>query len=208
MIEEENYKLYVMGSGGVGKSALTVRLVQNRFSPAYDPTIEDSYVKLLTVDGKQVKLDILDTAGQDDFEAIRETYMRQGNGFIIVYALNDSASFDAIDKFQKDIRLTSGKPDIPIVACGNKCDLPDRAIDEDEAKSYFSSVKIPYYETSAYKDINVEASFLEVTRLMRKQNSSIKVQTTTSNSINIKNDNNKNQNVNSNDSQGGCCEIQ
>ena len=206
MGEEETYKLYVMGSGGVGKSALTVRLVQNRFSAAYDPTIEDSYVKLLTVDGRQVKLDILDTAGQDDFEAIRETYMRQGNGFVIVYALNDSASFDAIDKFQKDIRMTSGKPDIPIVACGNKCDLPGRAIEEDEARGYFESVKIPYFETSAYKDINVEAAFLEVTRLMRKANPAIK-QTSTKTETNPQNKS-KNETSSNDSAPNGCCTIQ
>jgi len=206
MAEEETYKLYVMGSGGVGKSALTVRLVQNRFSAAYDPTIEDSYVKLLTVDGKQVKLDILDTAGQDDFEAIRETYMRQGNGFIIVFALNDVASYDAIDRFQKDIRLTSGKEDIPIVACGNKCDLPDRTVDQAEAQQYFQTVKIPYYETSAFKDINVEESFLAVTRLMRKANQATTQtvsggETTTAKPAKSNGDSQAS-------SEGGCCLIQ
>lgn len=171
MSEEESYKLYVMGSGGVGKSAITVRLVQDRFSTAYDPTIEDSYVKLLNVDGKSAKLDILDTAGQDDFEAIRETYMRAGNGFIVVFSLTDSSSFDAINNFIKDIRLTSGKEDIPIVACGNKCDLADqRQVEVEEAKQYFESVHVTYFETSASKNINVENAFLAVTRLMRAAN--------------------------------------
>lgn len=160
-----------MGSGGVGKSALTVRLVQDRFSTSYDPTIEDSYVKLLNVDGKTAKLDILDTAGQDDFEAIRETYMRAGNGFIVVFSLTDSSSFDAINNFIKDIRMTSGKDDIPIVACGNKCDLEsDRAVTKEETQQYFDSVHVKYFETSASKNINVDASFQEVTRLMRKAN--------------------------------------
>ena len=201
MSEEESYKLYVMGSGGVGKSAITVRLVQDRFSTAYDPTIEDSYVKLLNVDGKNAKLDILDTAGQDDFEAIRETYMRSGNGFLVVFSLTDPSSFDAIDTFIKDIRLTSGKEDIPIVACGNKCDLEsERSVKKEEAEQYFQSVNVPYFETSASKNINVEASFQEVTRRMRKANPNFQ-QTETKPAAQDQKQTTQTK------SEGGCCRI-
>lgn len=57
------YKLVVLGSGGVGKSALTVQFVQSIFVEKYDPTIEDSYRKQIDVDGQQCMLEILDTAG-------------------------------------------------------------------------------------------------------------------------------------------------
>ncbi|KAM9136291.1 ras-related protein Rap-1A-like isoform 3-T3 [Lepidogalaxias salamandroides] len=57
------YKLVVLGSGGVGKSALTVQFVQGIFVEKYDPTIEDSYRKQVEVDGQQCMLEILDTAG-------------------------------------------------------------------------------------------------------------------------------------------------
>ncbi|EAY06280.1 Ras family protein [Trichomonas vaginalis G3] len=160
-----------MGSGGVGKSALTIRLVQDRFSTVYDPTIEDSYVKLLNVDGKPLKLDILDTAGQDDFKAIRETYMRSGNGFLVVFSLIDSHSFDMVNGYIKDIRLTNGREDIPIVCCGNKCDLGDqRQISPEEVEEYFRSVKCCYFETSAARNINVQEAFLTVARMMREAN--------------------------------------
>lgn len=57
------YKIVVLGSGGVGKSALTVQFVQGVFVEKYDPTIEDSYRKQVEVDGQQCMLEILDTAG-------------------------------------------------------------------------------------------------------------------------------------------------
>lgn len=57
------YKIVVLGSGGVGKSALTVQFVQEIFVEKYDPTIEDSYRKQVEVDGQQCMLEILDTAG-------------------------------------------------------------------------------------------------------------------------------------------------
>ena len=59
------YKLVVVGAGGVGKSALTIQLIQNHFVDEYDPTIEDSYRKQVVIDGETCLLDILDTAGQE-----------------------------------------------------------------------------------------------------------------------------------------------
>jgi Ras-related protein Rap-1A len=58
------YKIVVLGSGGVGKSALTIQFIQGSFVEKYDPTIEDSYRKHVEIDGKAAMLDILDTAGK------------------------------------------------------------------------------------------------------------------------------------------------
>ena len=55
----------------------------------YDPTIEDSYTKQCVIDDKVAKLDILDTAGQEEFSAMREQYMRSGEGFLLVFSLTD-----------------------------------------------------------------------------------------------------------------------
>merc|ERR1711916_68155 len=78
------YKLVVLGSGGVGKSALTVQFVQNIFVDKYDPTIEDSYRKQTEIDGQQCLLEILDTAGTEQFTAMRDLYMKDGQGFGLV----------------------------------------------------------------------------------------------------------------------------
>ena len=163
----ETYKVVVLGAGGVGKSALTIQLVLGRFVSAYDPTIEDFYKKTISVDGKDTTLDILDTAGQDDFAAIRATYMRNGQGFILVFAVNDGFSFDAIDKFQRDVKITCRKDDIPIIVCGNKCDVEDRKFTQEEA--FCSSNDLKYYETSAKTNQNILEAFSELTRQMRKR---------------------------------------
>jgi len=63
--------LKVLGSGAVGKSALTIRLVTDNFLDEYDPTIEDSYRKQAVIDNKVALLDILDTAGQDEFSSMQ-----------------------------------------------------------------------------------------------------------------------------------------
>ena len=170
MSEKECYLMYVMGAGAVGKSALTIQLIQGRFSDSYDPTIENSYTKLLEVDGDNITLNVLDTAGQEDFACMREAYMRQGKGFLLVFSLLDDKSFDAIDGFIKQIRETSENPDVPIILCANKADLEPWKVKEADVQSYSKSVGIKYFITSAKTGQGVLDSFSELTRLMRKQN--------------------------------------
>jgi len=74
----QDIKIVVLGTGGVGKSALTVQFVQGIFVDKYDPTIEDSYRKPFEVDGEQKVLEILDTAGTEQFTAMRDLYMKNG----------------------------------------------------------------------------------------------------------------------------------
>ncbi|XP_044239368.1 ras-related protein M-Ras isoform X4 [Ursus arctos] len=95
------YKLVVVGDGGVGKSALTIQFFQKIFVPDYDPTIEDSYLKHTEIDNQWAILDVLDTAGQEEFSAMREQYMRTGDGFLIVYSVTDKASFEHVDRFHQ-----------------------------------------------------------------------------------------------------------
>ena len=200
----ETYKVVVLGSGGVGKSALTIQLVQRRYVAAYDPTIEDSYKKMIAVDGQDVSLDILDTAGQDDFAAIRSTYIRSGQGFLVVFAVNDPSSFDAIDHFVQDIRAASDKEDIPIVVCGNKCDLQQRDIKKEDAEKFCQELNVKYFETSAKNNVNVTEAFVEVTRMMRRQNPAAPQQKT---SQTVEKDHKKDGKSNKN-KDGSCCEVQ
>uniref|UniRef100_A0A915EQK2 Uncharacterized protein n=1 Tax=Ditylenchus dipsaci TaxID=166011 RepID=A0A915EQK2_9BILA len=97
------YKLVVVGDGGVGKSSLTIQLVQNQFIEDYDPTVEDSYRKEVFIDGQVALLDILDTAGQEEYSAMRDQYMRSGEGFLLVFALDQLTSFESIQRYQEQI---------------------------------------------------------------------------------------------------------
>jgi len=97
------YKLVVLGSGGVGKSALTVQFVQGIFVEKYDPTIEDSYRKQTEVDGQQCMLEILDTAGTEQFTAMRDLYMKNGQGFILVYSITAQSTFNDIQDLREQI---------------------------------------------------------------------------------------------------------
>ncbi|KAG0002627.1 Ras- protein Rap-1b [Entomortierella chlamydospora] len=97
------YKLVVLGSGGVGKSALTVQFVQSVFVERYDPTIEDSYRKQVEVDGQQCMLEILDTAGTEQFTAMRDLYMKNGQGFILVFSIVAASTFEELEDLHNQI---------------------------------------------------------------------------------------------------------
>jgi small GTP-binding protein len=90
--------IVVLGAGAVGKSALTIQFIQGHFVERYDATIEDIYRKPFEIDGSASVLTIIDTAGQDNFTSMREQYMKKGQGFVLVFSITDSESFQALKK--------------------------------------------------------------------------------------------------------------
>ncbi|KAJ8395127.1 hypothetical protein AAFF_G00035830 [Aldrovandia affinis] len=156
--EMTEYKLVVVGAGGVGKSALTIQLIQNHFVDEYDPTIEDSYRKQVVIDGETCLLDILDTAGQEEYSAMRDQYMRTGEGFLCVFAVNNSKSFADVHLYREQIKRVKDSDDVPMVLVGNKCDLA-RTVDTKQAQELARSYGIEFVETSAKTRQGVEDAF-------------------------------------------------
>ncbi|KAH0571930.1 Ras-related protein Rap-1b [Spironucleus salmonicida] len=168
-MSDSTHKVVVVGSGGVGKSCITVRFVQGKFIKRYDPTIEDFYRKQLDVDGEAVMLDILDTAGQEEFSSLRDSYMKTGNGFIIVFAVNSASSFDETKKLREQALRIKEKDQVPMVLVGNKCDIEDREVQREEAEKLAEEWKCQYIETSAKDNINIAQVFEDVVKAIRQQ---------------------------------------
>ena len=152
------YKIVVLGSGGVGKSALTVQFVQGIFVEKYDPTIEDSYRKQVEVDGQQCMLEILDTAGTEQFTAMRDLYMKNGQGFVLVYSITAQSTFNDLQDLREQILRVKDSEEVPMVLVGNKCDLEDeRVVGKDQgmmmARQFGS--QCTFMETSAKAKIGV-----------------------------------------------------
>ena len=85
--------------------------------------ITDSYRKQCVIDDEVALLDVLDTAGQEEYSAMREQYMRTGEGFLLVYSMTSRESFEEIMMFQQQILRVKDKDYFPIIVVGNKCDL-------------------------------------------------------------------------------------
>ncbi|XP_059809539.1 ras-related protein R-Ras2-like isoform X2 [Hypanus sabinus] len=165
---QEKYKLVVVGGGGVGKSALTIQFIQSYFVSDYDPTIEDSYTKQCVIDDRAARLDILDTAGQEEFGAMREQYMRSGEGFLLVFAINDRGSFDEISKFHRQILRVKDRDEFPMILIGNKADLEhQRQVTKEESDNLARQLKVTYLEASAKIRLNVDNAFHNLVRAIR-----------------------------------------
>jgi len=165
------HKLVMLGDGGVGKSCLSIQFIHNYFTNDYDPTIENSYRKTVTVDEIPCLLEILDTAGQEDFIAMRDQHIRYGEGFALVFSITNRASFIALKDHYDTICRVKETDDIPIVLIANKCDLEgNRVISTAEGKQFAKSISAPFFETSAKTRFNVDEGYEELVRLIRKHN--------------------------------------
>eukprot|EP00733_Pompholyxophrys_punicea_P002021 Pompholyxophrys_punicea_v1_NODE_1298_length_804_cov_3.252336.p1 type:complete len:193 gc:universal NODE_1298_length_804_cov_3.252336:681-103(-) len=158
----EEFTVVIVGGGGVGKSCLTVRFLKDEFTSEYDPTIEENYRKKISLSDYECILDVVDTAGQQEYASLRDQHLRTGQGFLLVYAINDEASLsEAKELYEAIIMVKDSGEKVPFVVVGNKCDLKEseRKVKTSEGKAFADSLKSPFFETSALANINVDAAF-------------------------------------------------
>eukprot|EP00300_Choanocystis_sp_HF-7_P025511 c2740_g1_i1.p2 GENE.c2740_g1_i1~~c2740_g1_i1.p2 ORF type:complete len:197 (+),score=41.28 c2740_g1_i1:138-728(+) len=168
------FKLCVCGPGGVGKTALTIQFFQREFVEVYDPTIEDNYRKQCLIEGQVALLDVLDTAGQEEYTALRSQYMRTGHGFLLVYSVTSRNSFDEILQFRQQIERAQDKDNSPMILVATKSDLDkERQVTVREGKALADSLGIPFVETSARERRNVEAAFETLVHLIRVERAKV-----------------------------------
>ena len=160
-----SFKIAVLGQSLVGKSALTFRFINNKFPDEHDSTIEDSYQIDVNIDNIKCSLEILDTAGQDDYQTMLDTWINSSDGFILVYSIDKKDSFESMKSRYGRILKLKGEQKVSIIIVGNKCDLEEeRKVSKEEGENFCLSNKVPFLEVSALKFINVKEAFLSVTK--------------------------------------------
>jgi Ras-related protein Rab-8A len=174
MTTNRNYdyliKLLLIGDSGVGKSCLLLRFSEDQFTPSFITTIGiDFKIRTIDMDGKKIKLQIWDTAGQERFRTITTAYYRGAMGILLVYDVCDERSFNNIRTWFQNVEqhATEGVHKILI---GNKCDWTEkRVVSEEQGKALAQELGIPFIETSAKSNINVEEAFFSLARDIKKQ---------------------------------------
>ena len=170
------HKVILLGAGGVGKSALTFQFMYEEFLEDYEPTKADCFRKKVILEGEEAQIDILDTAGQEDYEGIRDHYIRSGEGFLCIFSITDEYSFKKCEEFRDHILRTKNDENIPIILIGNKCDLSDRRqVSEDQAQVTANRWNTEYLETSAKTKQNVDKVFFEIMREIRSRKMDLKL---------------------------------
>jgi GTPase KRas protein len=176
----------------VAPQANSIQLCLNHFVETYDPTIEDSYRKQVQIDGQSCMLEVLDTAGQEEYIALRDQWIRDGEGFVLVYSISSRSSFTRIQRFHNQIQRVketslSGSPTYPgspltatsmgsafgpapVMLVGNKCDrVTEREVSTQEGSALAKELGCAFVEASAKNCVNVEEAFFEVVRQLRSQ---------------------------------------
>ncbi|KAJ3017329.1 UNVERIFIED_CONTAM: Ras GTPase ras2 [Siphonaria sp. JEL0065] len=137
----------------------------------YDPTIEDSYRKQVVIDDESCNLEILDTAGQEEYTALRDQWIRDGEAFLLVYSITSRSTFYRIERFREQImRVKDTDDNIPMMLVGNKCDKQgEREVSREEGQNLANKLRCDFFETSAKTRVNVDKAFYNVVRSLRIQ---------------------------------------
>lgn len=161
MSYEYLFKYIVIGDTGVGKSCMLLQFTDSRFQPVHDLTIGVEFgAKLLQIEGKQIKLQIWDTAGQESFQSITRSYYRDAAGALLVYDITRRDTFNHLTRWLEQARQ-NGNPNTTIMLVGNKCDLEDRrVVSTQEGAKFASDNGLLFVETSAKTASNITAAFV------------------------------------------------
>ena len=138
------YKIVLLGPGGVGKTQIIEQLISGNFNPEYLPTVETQTTVPLIVDGQECILQILDTAGQDEYSAIRKFWMEEGHGFMLVYSISSQSSLDEVVPLRDELVKLKGFSPTSIVeqnppATSSRKSSKSSSVNA-EANSYYSPV--------------------------------------------------------------------
>jgi len=205
------FKLLLIGNSGVGKSCMLMRYAENTFSTNFFNTIGvDFKIRSVNIEGKNVKLQIWDTAGQDRFRTITCSYYRGAQGIIVVYDVTDRESFEAVKHWMQEIDKYAQENVLKMIV-GNKCDMTDkRKVTLEEGQDLASQYGVVYFECSAKSCSNIDLVFQTMAKtVMDKFSNNRKDTQAKSTKLNTKDSKNLNGGGSSNGSGGNsnnsCC---
>ena len=173
------FKIVIIGSVAVGKTAITNRLQYQQFEEDYQPTIGAGYIPYRTTcDGKDVELQIWDTAGMERYKSLGPIYYRDAVAAIIVYDQTDQESAEAIHKWLDAFKGTV-KTHAFIAIAANKDDLTNKVVNNEEIKSWADDNGFAFFITSAKTGTGVNEMFSTLVReVMKTYQSTTKAPTT------------------------------
>uniref|UniRef100_A0A2K5PWE8 RHEB like 1 n=1 Tax=Cebus imitator TaxID=2715852 RepID=A0A2K5PWE8_CEBIM len=122
-------KVVILGYRSVGKTSLAHQFVEGEFVEGYDPTVENTYSKILTLGKDEFHLHLVDTAGQDEYSILPYSFIIGVHGYVLVYSVTSLHSFQVIESLYQKLHEGHGKTRVPVVLVGNKADLsPERYV--------------------------------------------------------------------------------
>jgi small GTP-binding protein len=154
------YKVVIIGDSGVGKSNILTRWTRNEFNLESKSTIGVEFTtRTVQINGKNIKVQIVDTAGQERFQAITSIYYRGAVGALVVYDITKHQTFRNVEKWLRELHNNTND-NVSVILVGNKVDLSNlREVTTEEAKNWAAQHNISFIETSALDNTNIEQCF-------------------------------------------------
>ena len=194
-MDEIILKVLLLGDSNVGKTHLINRFTDNEYEENSSSIIGIEFKhKEIELNKKKIKLNILDTAGQEKYLSVAKNFIRNGDGVIFIFDLTNKESFKNIKKWL--ITSEEINPEFPKILVGNKNDLPDKKIDKEIIEKFSEKYHMKYFETSAIDGTNVELIFIEIAQLFLSNKPEIEMNF---NSAKLSNKGSKSKNAK------GCC---
>ncbi|KAL9656601.1 hypothetical protein ABK040_002874 [Willaertia magna] len=180
---DDFYTFAVCGGGAVGKSSVTIRWTQDTFIEIYDPTIEATFSISRKIDNKMVYMQIIDTAGQDEFSALQDVYMRTAYGFVLVFDCTSKQSLEELQKYVEKVqrvkmdeyKIVDGKS-FPCIIIANKYDLLKEKKNHEKLEQEIRDLiknnidlphNTPLFFASAKDNLNMKESLDAIIKEMR-----------------------------------------
>ena len=153
------FKILTVGEFNVGKTSLILRFINDTFIETYMPTIGvDFFYKILDIENKIIAAQIWDFYSSEQFKRLPLGYYRNVLGIIIAYDITEIKSFEKLKNWINDIKMYAHKK-VRLVLVGNKCDLSNRRITEEEGKKLADELDAKFFETSAKTGYNVNEAY-------------------------------------------------
>ena len=201
------FRYIIVGDMAVGKSCILLQFTDNKFRNQHELTIGVEFgAKTISINGKSVKIQIWDTAGQEAFQAITRTYYKGAIGALLVYDITRKETFIHVTKWLEEVRNNSSKT-ITVILIGNKKDLEDkRQVSYEEGEAFAKENGLMFLETSAKTAYNVVEAFNLSAQCILNNIERTGIDPTISSNINLnKGMENVNQGGINGPNKGACC---
>jgi len=163
-----NRRIAILGFRGVGKSSLTKRVVGGEFSKTYQPTIISTYTRDMEIERVVFHLDIVDTAGQDEYSQLPKEASIGVHGYVLVYDSSSRDSFVQVQSIRESLLETLGTDTVPMVLVANKADIQPPRVTQQQGQAIAAKWGIPFIVSSALLDSNVSLVFEQLIRHMER----------------------------------------
>ncbi len=163
MIQRKKFNISILGESQVGKTSILTFLHKGTFSnEVLTTTGIDNFIDEAEFDGKQYKFKIYDTAGQERFKSISKTTIQYSEGFMVIFSVIDRESFEKVGEWLDSIKDTVQISTKSVFLIGNKIDVPNREVSNEEAYEYAKNNNIKYFETSAKTGHGIKGVFAQL----------------------------------------------